>query len=220
MTKRAIVLLFLIAICLGLTSCSKQDKSPEGDMNREVHAETGTSSGIMEETMRSSSGKIDNLFGFSASCEEKEELPSWYTRKYILYVDGEEMLAAQTFGLQNSDYFVDIDGDGKNELISNCMWGGDGHEEVYVFRYNGEYIEIGFVNWLNLDMKGLNYWGVNAVQTHYDDNNNVILLKYADRDTLVEIPIETDSLEYSRWLSNADMPFIDIDAAFEKFGSE
>ena len=167
----------------------------------------------------------------SFSKDESEKIPSFdqdvlyeektdgYGFTERTYVIGDQVVA-ESFGYENDDYAIDIDGDGINELVCNCMWGGDGHEETYVYKYEGDKTLVGFINWLKLDMPGLNYWGVNAVQTHYDSESGKILVKYYDakEDAFRDIPVGFDQLEFTQWAEGDELPFIDMDEAFERFG--
>ena len=148
--------------------------------------------------------------------EEKTDDYGFTERTYI----AKDQVIAESFGYENDDYVIDIDGDGKEELICNCMWGGDSHEEAYVYKYEGDKTLVGFINWLKLDMPGLNYWGVNAVQTHYDSESGKILVKYYDAkgDAFRDIPVGFDQLEFTQWAEGDELPFIDMDEAFERFG--
>lgn len=62
-----------------------------------------------------------------------------------LYNEDQEMIAMQ-FGYNDSEpqlYSVDMDGDGTDELISYCIYGGDGAARIFVYRNNNGIIELG-----------------------------------------------------------------------------
>lgn len=62
-----------------------------------------------------------------------------------LYNEDREMIAMQ-FGYNDSEpqlYSVDMDGDGTDELISYCIYGGDGAARIFVYRNNNGIIELG-----------------------------------------------------------------------------
>ena len=149
-------------------------------------------------------------------CEEKTGDFGFTERTYIV----QDQIIAESFGYENDDYIIDIDGDGINELVCNCMWGGDGHEEAYVYKNEGDKTLVGFVNWLKFDIPGLYYWGVNAVQTHYDNESGKVLVKYYDakEDVFRDVPVGFDQLEFIQWEEGDDLPFIDMDEAFEIYG--
>jgi hypothetical protein len=62
-----------------------------------------------------------------------------------LYNEDREMIAMQ-FGYNDYEphlYSADMDGDGTDELISCCIYGGDGAARIFVYRNNNGIIELG-----------------------------------------------------------------------------
>ena len=120
------------------------------------------------------------LMGLDCWYTEEETLPNFIERTYYAVIPGSNtsFRIAESFGWEIDDHIVDLDGDGVTELVSNCQYGGDGHESVYVYRRNGTVIERG---WLNLDASELddfNDWGVNATRNYYDPETGFFMLEY------------------------------------------
>lgn len=55
---------------------------------------------------------------------------------------------------------------------------------------------------------------------NYDNERGTILLKYfeANENVQKDIPIGFDELEFVQWTKGDELPFIDIDEAFDLFG--
>jgi len=187
--KKYIVLL-LLALPILLSGC-KARAYPE-DVNPVLTEpiETAVTKPAMAET-------VDTTPVLSTSSETDKneslsEMPFAFTENtdpygFIIrtYYDGEEPVA-ESFGYEIDDYYIDFDNDGLKELLCNCEYGVDGHREVYVYKTSkpslkGEYM------FKEEDLPGLNYWGVNAVQTFYDPSKKAIIVSYYD--TIRELDI-------------------------------
>ncbi|MBR4947450.1 MAG: hypothetical protein IKZ29_02690 [Clostridiales bacterium] len=87
-----------------------------------------------------------------------------------LYNEDQEMIAMQ-FGFNDYEpalYSVDMDGDGTDELISFCVYGGDGAARVFVYRNNNGMIELGV---FETDLK------VSEYSMEYDSTEQKIILQ-------------------------------------------
>lgn len=125
------------------------------------------------------------------------EIPFFFTEDkdkygFIIrtYYDSETPIA-ESFGYKINDYYIDFDRDGVKELLCNCEYGVDGHREVYVFKIGKPSLKGQYV--FNIeDLPGLNYWGVNAVQTFYDPLENAIIVSYYDtiREEDILLPLQ------------------------------
>ena len=87
-----------------------------------------------------------------------------------LYNEDKEMIAMQ-FGYNDYEpqlYSADMDGDGTDELISYCIYGGDGAARIFVYRNNNGIIELGV---FETDLNVYEY------AMEYDDNEKKIILQ-------------------------------------------
>lgn len=66
----------------------------------------------------------------------------WSQNFYLSVIDGKPVCIAQSFGNGNgeNDISIDIDGDGINDLICNCVYGGDGVQVCYIYKMTDESI--------------------------------------------------------------------------------
>ena len=73
---------------------------------------------------------------------------------------------------------MDLDGDGRKELVANVEYGADGHEDTLVYRRRGDAVEQG---WLDLEGKlpDFDNWGINAHSIRYDPAEGVFRVRYA-----------------------------------------
>lgn len=171
------------------------------------------------------SGRIsfDDVLGFSGYYEDEiSPVDEWTNRTYFaVLTDGSLKNIAESFGFDIDDNLVDIDGDGKTELLCNCTSGANSHEELFVFKRVGETIKIGYVNWLRLDWEDLDYWGCNAVYTRYNSKINQIEILYCSTDENEEHHKSRtagfDVIDYVDWNPRDIFPSIDEELAFELY---
>lgn len=64
----------------------------------------------------------------------------WSQNYYLSVIDGKPVCIAESFGSESgeSDSIADIDGDGINELICNCVYGADGAHVCYIYKITDE----------------------------------------------------------------------------------
>jgi len=62
-----------------------------------------------------------------------------YETAYYSEVDGEKVRIAVSWGFQQDDYVVDVDGDGMNELVCNVVY-GNGAADTLIYRREGDKI--------------------------------------------------------------------------------
>ncbi|MGN1102933.1 MAG: hypothetical protein ACI4RG_12120, partial [Huintestinicola sp.] len=64
----------------------------------------------------------------------------WSQRYYLSFIDGKPVCIAESFGSGDgeNDSIADIDGDGINELICNCVYGADGAHVCYIYKMTDE----------------------------------------------------------------------------------
>ena len=108
----------------------------------------------------------------------------------------------ESWGFTIDDCEADIDGDGVPELLCNCVYGGDGLQELNVYRQEGETVMRGTVSRASLPGDFCD-WGANAMQTWYDPESGKIGVLYSvnteqgmeRREELLEL----DALTYEPW---------------------
>lgn len=122
---------------------------------------------------------FDNIMGLSGYYTEKTELYFKIRSYYVTDTDGTDVRIAESFGFGINDFVVDLDGDGVTELVCNCQSGGDGHENVYVFRRNGSKIEQGYPDFERISMPQWNNWGVNSTASKYDEREGCFQISYS-----------------------------------------
>lgn len=89
---------------------------------------------------------VSELMGLDCWYTEEITTPSFFGRTYFSQISGSDtsFIVAESFGYEIDDYIVDLDGDGISELVCNCQY-GDGAQEVFVYRRNGDQIERGYI---------------------------------------------------------------------------
>lgn len=99
-------------------------------------------------------GNGETLLGFDGWYLEKEEVGGEIFNIWTFY-SGEGKAFATQFGFENANgpkyTVVDFDGDGNEEMVCNCTYGGDGANRVYIFRNNNGTIEVGQIDYGYLD---------------------------------------------------------------------
>ena len=101
----------------------------------------------------------------------------WGTTTYYALEGDRAVQIADSFGLSVDDHAVDLDGDGVRELVSNNMYGGDGHLSVSVFQRREDGVWVGSPVWG--DLPGHFDWGVNSTWEEYDPDENVFRIHYS-----------------------------------------
>lgn len=128
----------------------------------------------------------NKIMGYNTYYEDTIE-PTFITRNYYTKINNVEYCIAESFGFgkERDDISLDIDGDGIEELICNCTYGGDGHQEVYIFKRNMNTnteipsILIGKIDSKKVKLPELHDWGANAILTGYDKDTNRFWINYS-----------------------------------------
>ncbi|MBQ8298983.1 MAG: DUF4825 domain-containing protein [Clostridia bacterium] len=128
----------------------------------------------------------NKIMGYNAYYKDTIE-PTFITRNYYTKINNVEYCIAESFGFgkERDDISLDFDGDGIEELICNCTYGGDGHQEVYIFKRNMNTnmeipsILIGKIDSKKVKLPELHDWGVNAILTGYDKATNRFWINYS-----------------------------------------
>jgi len=113
----------------------------------------------------------------------EQTMPGFIIQKYYIKEDGVETCIAQVFGYAVPEpevYSKDLDGDGVNELICNCMY-GTGAERVYIFRNNNGTIEKGYLSydlWDSTMFEGITNMGSSYIQENYIVETNTFEIEY------------------------------------------
>lgn len=119
---------------------------------------------------------------------------AWGRNVYYSVEDGAAVPMAESFGFgEPQDYPVDLDGDGVRELVVNVTYGGDGHQEAYVYQRGDDGIRRGIVSLA--DVPDFDDWGANARRTVYDPARNVFVTHYAVKGREDYALLETTGLE-------------------------
>lgn len=101
----------------------------------------------------------------------------WSLRTYYAVEDGAVLQIARSFGWGvPQDYAADLDGDGREEFVSNVTYGGDGHQDVYVYQRQEDVIQVGRVSTENLPEHDDR--GVNSTAVTYDPERGVFVIRY------------------------------------------
>ena len=118
----------------------------------------------------------------------------WSIRPYYMVESGGARKIAESFGWgAPQDYSVDLEGDGVKELVSNVVYGGDGHQNAYVYQRRGDEVWLGTINTEGLP--GHDNWGVNSTAVIYDPARNVFQIKYSVKNQEEPGLLETSGLE-------------------------
>ncbi|MDY3282344.1 M56 family metallopeptidase [Dysosmobacter sp.] len=129
-------------------------------------------SGVKEEPFR-------DILGYDGFVRTETDGVGWSMRTYYA-VEGERTFPiAEAWGYHApEEYAVDLDGDGRKELVANVEYGADGHEDTLVYRRRGDAVEQG---WLDLEGKlpDFDNWGINAHSIRYDPAEGVFRVRYA-----------------------------------------
>lgn len=137
------------------------------------------------------------LFGRDGYYEESGEghiIRTYYLRKLNGKTD---VPAAESFGFGIDDRTVDLDGDGVDELVCSCTFGGDGARRVYVYRLSGDTVERGMIDEESMELPDFFDWGVNAVQEYYDSATGDFVLEYATRDGVRTVHCEYEDFTFA-----------------------
>lgn len=113
----------------------------------------------------------------------EQDTPGFVIQKYYTEIGGFETCIAEVFGYVvpgPEAYSKDLDGDGINELICNCIY-GTGAERVYVYRNNNGVIEKGWLSYDSWDdtlFPGIVNHGAGYIQEKYISENDTFEITY------------------------------------------
>ena len=156
---------------------------PAEDFDRWNVIPDGTGAYGGEETevdaMKTSEEPFRDILGYDGFVRTETDGVGWSMRTYYAVEGDRTFPIAQAWGYHTAEsYAVDLDGDGRKELVANVEYGADGHEDTLVYRRTGDTVEQG---WLDLEGKlpNFNNWGINAHSVRYDPAEGVFRVRYA-----------------------------------------
>lgn len=118
----------------------------------------------------------------------------WSLRTYYAMENGVSREIAESFGWgAPQDYSVDLDGTGEEELVSNVTYGGDGHQDTYIYQRRGSEVWLGRVD--TADLPGRAGGSATSTAVIYDPARNVFQIRYKVKDQTEPGLLETSGLE-------------------------
>lgn len=158
----------------------------------------GTSNTI--ENANSDENDLGEMLGYDTYYVKMEETTTGFVnRKYYTEIGGLEVCIAEVFGyvVPGPDvYTKDLDGDGINELICNCIY-GTGAERVYVYRNNNGVIEKGHLSY--------DLWDKTMFPNIVNRGSAYIQERYVAESNMFEIIYQTETSYEKIDLKNIDM---------------
>lgn len=133
---------------------------------------------------------MDDLLGFHGVAVQTDTAGGYHkSYSYYAWTDSGVQYVGYSFGFyddpREATTAVDLDGDGRSELVTQLTYGADGVEQVIAFRWNGTSAEVGTPNWTKagVDLDAL-HLGATQVQERYDSESGKLTLTYdADGET-------------------------------------
>lgn len=135
----------------------------------------------------------------------------WSQNYYLSAIDGKPVCIAESFGNGNgeNDSIADIDGDGINELICNCVYGADGAQVCYIYKITAEGVMRASGHDL-IDSEIIEKQTMsNAISSIYLPETNKMLCGYVEDDEYVtaEYDIDMSALNFEPFVSSLfDLP--------------
>ncbi len=121
-------------------------------------------------------GIFENLLGHNGFYIYDYFCGMWNLAEYYALEDDELICLAESWGGEPSDYMIDVDGDGDNELICNVMYLGDGAQRTVIYDYDGKQVLRGSLDGL-LDEEYDDY-GVWSTGSEYLPDENVVKIRF------------------------------------------
>jgi len=141
---------------------------------------------FVEQNRSESRVPFENIMGMDG-WYVNETNENFTIRTYYGTLSSVGAVIGESFGYSIYDTVKDLDGDGVTELICNCVSGGDGHRDVYVFRRKDGRVERGFIDLEQMELPGWNDWGVNSYATYYDADADTFCVSYDTEDGQKEV---------------------------------
>lgn len=101
---------------------------------------------------------------------------------YIAVIKGEPVCIAESFGygVSGDDHTADIDGDGENEFICNCLYGADGVRECRIYKRFGNDVRTASGTDLIPEEILMKQTMSTNVYSEYDPDRNIMICGYVD----------------------------------------
>ncbi|MGN0638992.1 MAG: hypothetical protein ACI4J0_11525 [Huintestinicola sp.] len=130
----------------------------------------------------------------------------WSENFYLSVIDGKPVCIAESFGNGDgeNDSIADIDGDGINELICNCIYGADGAQVCYIYKITDE----GIMRASGHDLMGEEILKMQVVagntSSEYLPEKNKMLCGYFEDEEYVtaEYDIDMSALNFEPFVSS------------------
>ena len=146
-----------------------------------------------EESLPESAVPFESLLGFSGYYYEEPAGELWHLRTYVGEREDGRFPLAESFGFGEArDSERDLDGDGIAELICSCAYGGDGVEEVFIYRNIDGVIFRGAIDLTQLELPGWNDYGAGSVGSWYDADAEQFVIRYESEDGSRELSAPDD----------------------------
>lgn len=166
-------------------SCSQiKNETTAGESVTAVESTTEeTTTEEESETEKEISKRVElgAVLGFENCYAEIEQgAPNFYIW-HVFNSEGKEIACQFSYGCDSKPDIViaDVDGDGKDELISNCCYGADGAERSYVFRNRNGVIEVGMLNQKKIQKELGIALGANNYKINYAEDKNQLVFVYS-----------------------------------------
>lgn len=184
-------------------SCSQTEKETTVSESVTAVENTTEETTTADETEKEISKRVElgSVFGFE-NCYAviKSGAPDFYYW-YVFNSEGKEIACQFGYGCDSKPDIViaDIDGDGNDELISNCCYGADGAERAYVFRNRNGVIEAGMVDLEKIQKELGTAFGANKYKVCYSaDKNQLVFINSQDNQERVLSMDDMIFKEYTR----------------------
>lgn len=174
------------ALCLGCSSAEAVEETTASATTINAETSTGASSETTE---------IDeNAFFENCDIILEESAPDFYEWNYY---DANRNIVAHQYGFNASHpdtYLLDIDEDGVNELICNNQCGGDLVREVNIFRFKDGDVEIGSLDWDQIDIPENETY---LPETYYSPDGQTVVVVFNTTEGPQEIPVSFDDFVFT-----------------------
>ena len=156
-----------------------------------------------EQTFATKSVELGFILGYENCYAEVENTgPGHYS--WRIYNSEGQQIACQ-FGFSCEDnpdiVIVDVDGDGNNDLISNCCYGADGIERLYVFINKDDTIEVGVFNIEKYEEEQGIAVDSNDYKIYYSEESNCLIFHNNSDDS--EKVLSTDDFVFEEYTSES-----------------
>lgn len=179
------MLLGTITVFLACSCSQIKNEITAGESVTAVESTTEETTTEESETEREISKRVElgSVLGFENCYAEIEQGAPNYYIWHIFNSEGKEIACQFSYGCDSKPDIViaDIDGDGSDELISNCCYGADGAERAYVFRNRNGAVEVGMIDLEKIQKELGTAFGANEYKVCYSaDKNQLVFVNSQD----------------------------------------